>query len=260
MSAQIARRITRAELPRQVQDAIAFHRIVLVVSPITDTNLITRWLEGQGRDYYILELNMRSAESRESFEQLRRVTRWRSLPQIFIDGEFIGGMREFFDAIQSRPASAPIKGDSGSASRWENPWAHRLGYAGLAPFFGLALLSLFGPESLAGWARGALLAYGAVILSFVGALHWGRGLDAGDSVSAARLLIVSVLPALLGWMALLLPISAGLMLLACGFGAVYMFDRRAWRLLPWFLSLRMHLTAGAVSSLLIVWVGVFTLT
>ena len=80
MSAQIARHITRSDLPLQVQDAIALNGIVLVVSPITDTNLITRWLDGQGRDYRILELNMRSAESRESFEQLRRVTRWRSLP------------------------------------------------------------------------------------------------------------------------------------------------------------------------------------
>jgi glutaredoxin len=243
-----------------VQDAIALHRIVLVVSPITDINLITRWLEGQGRDYYILELNMRSAESRESFEQLRRVTRWRSLPQIFIDGEFIGGMREFFAAVQAQVKPAPTMDNPRMARRLDNPWAYRLGYAGLVPFFGLALLSLLGTEPQSEWGRQALLAYGAVILSFVGALHWARGLDAGNSVAAARTLIISVLPALLGWMALLLPTSTGLIVLACGFGALYMYDRQAWHLWPWFLSLRMHLTAGAISSLLLVWVGVLTLT
>jgi hypothetical protein len=100
-----------------------------------------------------------------------------------------------------------------------------------------------------------LLAYGAIILSFVGALHWTHGLEAGDTRSAARMLTVSVLPALFGWVALLLPVPIGLGVLAAGFGLVYVYDQQAWRRWPAFLSLRVQLTIGAMGSLLMVWLG-----
>jgi hypothetical protein len=45
-----------------------------------------------------------------------------------------------------------------------------LGYAGLLPFVGLALLMyLWGANQ--GFLRHALLAYGACIVSFIGAMH-----------------------------------------------------------------------------------------
>ena len=47
-----------------------------------------------------------------------------------------------------------------------------LGYGGLLPFAALALLLVLGDVHRALWWQ-ALLASGAVILSFVGALHWG---------------------------------------------------------------------------------------
>ena len=52
--------------------------------------------------------------------------------------------------------------------------ARLLGYGGLIPFAALAALAL-GSSQSAAWIH-ALIAYGAVILSFVGALHWAFGM------------------------------------------------------------------------------------
>lgn len=248
MNIDNAVRPLRTELPEQVQSAIANNRVVLVVSPITELGLVTRWLSQQGQDYCRVELSMRSPAARASYEKLRRATRCSSLPQIFIDGQFIGGTEQFFDAVEQGGERTSTAKEHSTPARW-------LGYGGLIPFFALSLLTLIGSEAVSGWANQALMAYGAVILSFVGALHWTRGLDAGNSSDAARLLSVSVIPALLAWTALLLPAHAGLLLLAAGFGLLYAYDRTAWRLSPWFLSLRSHLTAGAVGSLMVVWLG-----
>ena len=248
MNTEHAIRPLHAALPEPVQSAIGAHRIVLVVSPITDVGLITRWLAQQGQEYCRLELSMGSPTSRAQFEQLRHATRWTCLPQIFIDGEFIGGTEQFFHVVGSSAPTALTGTVHTTRARW-------LGYAGLIPFFSLALLSLTAPASLAQWATQALMAYGAVILSFVGALHWARGLDSSDAATSAGLLTVSVMPALVAWLALLLPVAFGLVLLAAGFALLYAYDRNAWRWRSWFLSMRSHLTAGAVGSLMIVWLG-----
>jgi Protein of unknown function (DUF3429) len=47
-----------------------------------------------------------------------------------------------------------------------------LGYGGLLPFIGLAVLIGVDAHHATLWSD-ALVGYGAVILSFVGALHWG---------------------------------------------------------------------------------------
>lgn len=47
-----------------------------------------------------------------------------------------------------------------------------LGYGGLLPFLGLTALILFSAEHRAFFSM-MMVGYGAVILSFVGALHWG---------------------------------------------------------------------------------------
>jgi len=93
-----------------------------------------------------------------------------------------------------------------------------LGLAGLLPFAGSALAFFAAPESWAGLAEGALIAYGAVILSFLGAVHWGLALRAPVEEAdwgPARLLL-GIVPALLGWVALLLPDVFALPLLALG--------------------------------------------
>ena len=51
-----------------------------------------------------------------------------------------------------------------------------MGLAGLLPFAVSALGSFAAPDSWQGFAERALIAYGAVILGFLGAVHWGLAL------------------------------------------------------------------------------------
>lgn len=91
-----------------------------------------------------------------------------------------------------------------------------LGMAGLLPFAASALGSFAAPDSWQGFAEGALIAYGAVILGFLGAVHWGLALRAppGEAPMGPARLMAGVVPALLGWLALLLPDVFALPLLA----------------------------------------------
>ncbi len=129
-----------------------------------------------------------------------------------------------------------------------------LGAAGAIPFLLLAVLSsIQGPYRES--SQFALMAYGAVILSFVGALHWAFALVVEGLTERERgwHYLWSVVPALLGWLALQLPPVASLLLLAAGFWAHYLQDRRlAARItLPtWYLPLRLGLTLTVSLSLL----------
>jgi hypothetical protein len=126
-----------------------------------------------------------------------------------------------------------------------------LGYAGLLPFIacviGIAVLDGGGRD----WAARALVAYGAVILSFIGAVHWGLGLRASAD-GPARFALVAVLPSVVAWIALLLPVRYGLTLLVVGFGGFWLYEHRVLgpQALPAaYLRLRRYLTL-AVCSLL----------
>ena len=66
--------------------------------------------------------------------------------------------------------------------------AYWLGYLGLLPFVTGAGAVWFGPTALAAWAEEAMLLYAAIVLSFVGAVHWGLAMH---STHSARDLIVS---------------------------------------------------------------------
>jgi hypothetical protein len=142
--------------------------------------------------------------------------------------------------------SAPLRPDSPLP-----PGASALGYAGLVPFAAAALGIALLDGELRALAVQALLAYGAVILSFLGAVHWGLVL-ARPSVDAARRLLGGVLPSLAAWIALLLPARFGLALLVLAFGTFWLYEHRVLgeRLLPApYLGLRRSLTLGACSLL-----------
>lgn len=96
----------------------------------------------------------------------------------------------------------------------------------------------------------ALFAYGAVILSFVGALQWGFAMMASglDARQRTACIVWSVVPALLAWPALLLAPPFASLLLLVGFFAAYGQDRRFARIagLPaGYLALRFRLTLVA---------------
>jgi len=131
-----------------------------------------------------------------------------------------------------------------------------LGYAGLIPFAAGAALAALGPPPWRAFAVPALAAYGAAIVSFLGAVHWGLALRArpDEAPAAWPRLALGVLPAVVGWLSLLLPSRPGLFLLAAGVLAVAAVETAAARrgLLPRdYLALRQRLSVGAGACLLL---------
>lgn len=131
-----------------------------------------------------------------------------------------------------------------------------LGYGGLLPFMSLSLATVganfMGAD--APWFNIALLSYGAAILSFVGALHWGFAMtlrDLSDSQRTAAF-VGSIVPALVAWLALLAAPVVAVMLLVVGFAIHYGRDARlaaAADLPAWYLPMRFRLTCVACLSL-----------
>lgn len=129
-----------------------------------------------------------------------------------------------------------------------------LGVAGLIPFAALALATIFAKGALKGQAAFALAAYGASILSFLGAAQWGFAIRAERARSPGALLCLGVLPSLVAWAALLLPVGAALIALGCAVLAALFVD--AWSVKRgyapgWWLPLRVGLSVGAGAALLL---------
>lgn len=129
-----------------------------------------------------------------------------------------------------------------------------LGYGGLLPFVGLALAIWVDQSHISLW-RDALINYSAVILSFVGALHWGFAMSPSGMTPNQRTksFVWSVVPSLLGWVALSMTPKYATLLLVAGFLAHFWQDKRLVQLvnLPaWYLPLRLRLTLVACISLL----------
>lgn len=131
-----------------------------------------------------------------------------------------------------------------------------LGLAGLIPFLGFGVLSL-GPQGEQGVL--GLAAYAAVILAFLGGVHWGFALPEPSAHGRTARLVLGVVPSLAGWLALLLVIASGaasgLLLLVLSFIATTIVEDRgvAMGLMPRsYMRLRYGLTGIVVTVLLIV--------
>jgi hypothetical protein len=143
---------------------------------------------------------------------------------------------------------------AGSGLRDVPPAALWPGLAGLLPFLACALLPLATDAAWHPLAQQALVAYGAVILTFVGAIHWGIALMAPRHPASAACFGWSVVPALWGWLALFPSFIASLALLGAGFIVQLAVDYRAAGALglpAWYLALRSLLTSGVLLSLLL---------
>ena len=129
--------------------------------------------------------------------------------------------------------------------------AKLLGFGGLVPFAGCAVLMYSGSPSASIVALFANAVYGAAILSFVGAVHWGLTMREDRS---PYWYVWSITPAILGWLAIvLLDIKISLLALAIAFTLAWSVDRQASLrgLIPaWYMQMRHILTAGATISLL----------
>jgi hypothetical protein len=101
-----------------------------------------------------------------------------------------------------------------------------------------------------------------VILSFLGGLAWGATcaatVDGRWEPTHSRLLAASVVPALVGWVAALLPLAYGLVVLALSFVGVLAIDRRLASLRmvpPWWMKLRRRLSLTVAALLLVAALG-----
>lgn len=129
-----------------------------------------------------------------------------------------------------------------------------LGCGSLVPFFALLAGGWLLPPPDSGLAVRYLAYYGAVMLGFVGALHWAFAMILPiDPFDRGRIYGWSIVPALAGWLALMLPTRVGLILMAVMFAVHYAMDLRLARDTPvpaWYLRLRFWLSAGAIVNLL----------
>jgi hypothetical protein len=125
-------------------------------------------------------------------------------------------------------------------------FARCLGYAGLAPFLGLAMAVWIAEPVQRPPIVWALTAYGATIVSFVGALHWGLVMRMPVQQNRGSL-GWGVLPSLVGCVALLLPGYFGLWALAATLWVCFAVDRKTYPSLGvggW-LPMRLYLTVVA---------------
>ena len=136
------------------------------------------------------------------------------------------------------------------------PLAILLGLAGLIPFAlcGYGAIGSYGEP-----AAQALAAYGAVILAFLGGVHWGFALPDPATRGQRARLGLGVVPSLIGWTALLLVVAvsaeAGLAVLLAGFVALTAVEARAAKaglMPPGYMALRYGLSAGVITILAVV--------
>lgn len=144
-----------------------------------------------------------------------------------------------------------------------------LGYAGLIPFIGLAFMVQLADSPNDLIALESLVAYGAVIVSFLGALHWGACFKTIGTSTQNRWLdhsvwIWGIMPALIAWLAIHIFIPLALLLLAATLIVQRAIDQRTYayyfentQAANAFLRMRTHLTL--VASVCLIWAGLTSL-
>lgn len=129
-----------------------------------------------------------------------------------------------------------------------NPVALRLGYAGLIPFILGAILVWLVRADAHPYVTDGLSRYAAVVISFLGAIHWGLGFR--QTIPSPAPFVWGVVPALVAWVACIMPPYAGLVVHGVLLIVCYLVDRRTYPGLgagPW-LTLRFRLSVVASLS------------
>jgi hypothetical protein len=131
-----------------------------------------------------------------------------------------------------------------------------LGYLAVLPFVVCAALVWTGGVELRARASIALLAYAAVVVSFIGAIHWGIAFS--RVAPATSLFVWGVAPAIVAWLSMLAHPGVGLVTDAVALVVCYLVDRSVYprQGLAIWLPLRLRLTvlatlcclAGAAAS------------
>lgn len=134
-----------------------------------------------------------------------------------------------------------------------------LGVLGVLPFVISTTVTLLAPEPWSGYALSALTYYGAVILSFLGGIQWGLAIlhqqqSPGLNSGQLKRLVLSVIPSLISWGALMLPLPLGALVLAATFAFVLVIDLRLTHegYAPvWYPRLRLPLTMAVTATLVL---------
>ena len=132
-----------------------------------------------------------------------------------------------------------------------------LGSSGLVPFVVLSLLLWWSPPHYAEQIQHALWLYAAIILSFMGAVHWGVAMakpyDSDTGEPDKRMLLLSVIPALVAWFASFVSGLAQWSILYIAFTGLCVLDTESTKrgdLPAWYPMLRVPLTIIVVLSLI----------
>ena len=151
---------------------------------------------------------------------------------------------------QNDPESAPLARPQ--QARWGGIDRHAgfAGYLGLLPFVAALLLAAFGNAATAAFGVRLAIAWGAVILTFIAAVHWGLAL-AGRWRWSLGVVAVSTVPSVLGAAALLVGGEPAIALLVVGFGGFWLLEHRhfAADLPADYLALRRNLSLGVCALL-----------
>lgn len=143
--------------------------------------------------------------------------------------------------MNSEPLPATTRAVAGEPSQL----ARRLGAAGLIPFVaGAALVWFLYGDAQVGVTLG-LAGYAATVVAFLGGVHWGLAMRAGQGQDT--LLGWGVVPPLVATLGVVMPAHAGLVVLGVMLVVCYAVDRRwyAAQGLNGWLTLRFRLTAVA---------------
>ncbi|SFD84443.1 Protein of unknown function [Thiohalospira halophila DSM 15071] len=232
---------TNADGDGDLRDTFNAHQVVVFRSGLTDTRELAAWLERLGVDHTFVDMPMGEAEQRERFRHLQQHTGWHGLPMAFYQGEFVGGEPELRRVLTS-------------AEGRRSHWLASLGYGGLVPFVAATAALAIWPGNA--FATTALVGYAAVILAFLGAVHWGRVLAHPERADAPQLLQWGVIPALLAWVALLTPPPVALGLLLGLVALVHVVDRHLLAADPAMVAyrrLRRHLSWAVLALLALAW-------
>jgi hypothetical protein len=151
-------------------------------------------------------------------------------------------------AADSGPLGGPALSPANSPANSPGVVAQRLGYAGLLPFVFGALLVWLVHADVHAYAALALSIYAAVILSFLGGMHWGLAMRQEKPPTSA--LVWGVLTPLVAWPAALMPPHAALAVLGLMFIACYLVDRHLYPVqgAAGWLTLRFRLSAVAATA------------
>lgn len=126
--------------------------------------------------------------------------------------------------------------------------ARRLGHAGSIAFvLGAVLVWIVNAEAHP-YVTLALSAYAAMVVSFLGGIHWGLGFKHEDPPPS--LFVWGVVASLLAWVAVMMPANAGLVLDGVLLVVCYLVDRKVYPAqgLSRWLTLRFRLSAFAAAS------------